>query len=103
MGVRSLNASIKKIGKLAEQQRKAKLKARTMYDWLVEMQKEYIKQYNQPDDFTLEENNLSMKKNALDFCIIYQSNNTRLMNPVARKEIKALLKNIEKQIESQLE
>lgn len=103
MGFRSLNASIKKIGRLAEQQRKVRLKARTMYDWLVEMQKEYLKQYNQPDDFTLEGDNLSMKKNALDFCIIYQSNNTRLMNPVARKEIKALLKNIEKQLESQSE
>lgn len=103
MGFRNLNASIKKLGKIAEKHRKEQLKARTMYDWLIEIQKEYIKQFNQPDDFTLEENNLSMKKNALDFCIIYQSNNTRLMNPVARKEIKKLLKNIEKQLESQSE
>lgn len=100
MGFRSLNASIKKIGKMAEQHRKEQLKARTMYDWLVEMQKEYIKQFNQPDDFTLEGNNISIRKNALDFCIIYQSNNTRLMNPVARKEIKTLLKDLEKNLES---
>ena len=103
MEFRCLNTSIKKIGKLAEQEKKAQLKARTMFDWLIEMQKEYLKQFNQPDNFTLTESNISLNKNALDFCIIYQSNNTRLMNPVARKEIKALLKNLEKDLESQYE
>ena len=98
MGFRSLNASIKKIGKMAEQQRKAQLKVRTMFDWLIEMQKDYNKQFGQSDDFTLTENNISLNKNTLDFCIIYQSNNTRLMNPVARKEIKALLKSLEKDL-----
>jgi len=41
-----------------------------------------------------------VNKNALDFSIIYQNENTRSMNPVARKEIKSLLKNLEKNLES---
>ena len=100
MGFRSLNASIKKMANTIEKQRKAKLKAMTAYDWLTVMRDEYMKRYNQPNDFVLNENNVSMNKNALDFSIIYQSENTRSMNPVARKDIKSLLKRLEKNLES---
>ena len=100
MGFRSLNASIKKIANAAEKHRKAQLKARSAYEWLTIMRDEYIKLYNQPNDFTLDGNTVEMNKNALDFSIIYQSENTRSMNPVSRKEIKTLLKNLEKNLES---
>jgi len=100
MGFRSLNSSIKKLANTIEKQRKAQLKARSAYQWITAMHDEYIKRYNQLNDFTLNENNVSMNKNALDFSIIYQSENTRSMNPVARKEIKTLLKGLEKDLES---
>ena len=85
---------------VVEKQRKDQLKSRTAYDWLTVMHDEYIKRYNQPNDFTLTENNVSMNRNALDFSIIYQSENTRSMNPVARKDIKSLLKGLENNLES---
>ena len=47
-----------------ERQRKAKLKARSAYDWLIEMHAQYIKTYNQPDDFTIDEENIVINKNA---------------------------------------
>lgn len=100
MGFRNLNASIKKLTATIEKQRKAKLKALTAYQWLMIMRDEYIKRTNQSDDFTIVDSNVTMNKAALNFSIIYQSENTRLMNPVARKEVKSLLKNIEKKLES---
>ncbi len=84
---------------MAEKHRKDQLKARTAYDWLVEIQKEYIKQF-QADDIKIEGNDISMTKNALDFSIIYQSNNTRLMNPVTRKQLRTFFKNLEKDLNS---
>lgn len=100
MGIRKLKGALNKYQKMKDDQRKAQLKARTMYDWLVVMQEEYLRIHDKPENFVIKESNLTMRKDALDFSIIYQSENTRSMNPVARKEIKLLLKNIEKQLES---
>ena len=100
MGFRSLNASIKKMANAVEKQRKAQLKTRTANEWLAVMHDEYIKRYNQPNDFIIDGNNVTMNSNALDFSIIYQSENTRSMNPVARKEIKLLLKHLDTSLDS---
>ena len=100
MGFRSLNSSIKKLATTLEKQRKAQLRTRSGNQWLAVMRDEYIKQYNRPEGFVINETNVTMNRHALDFSIIYQSENTRLMNPVTRKAIKSFLKDLEKDLES---
>lgn len=98
MGLRQLKGALNKLQKAKEKQRKAELKAKTAYDWLLIFQAEYFKSYDFPADFMLSSDHVEMNKRALDFAIISQSNNTRLMNPVARKELKSLLKDLEKKL-----
>ena len=86
------------MGNEIEKQRKAKLKARSAYDWMIEMHTEYLKKYNQPDDFTIDGDNIVVNKNALDFCVSYQTEHSRSMNPETRKYLKTFLKNFEKQL-----
>ena len=96
-----LASSINKLAKALEKNRKAKLKARSGWDWLNEWRELYIKQYNQPDDFTIENEICSMNKSALEFSKAYLTENSRSMNPDTRKAIKDFLKGIEKNLESQ--
>ena len=99
MGFRSLIGAVNKIAKAADKAHKANLRTRTAWDWLLEIQKSFIKNGGLEGEFILNENNLQLNRRALDFAIIYQSQNTRMMNPVTRRELKASFKEIEKKLE----
>lgn len=86
------------MAKAADKAHKANLRSRTAWEWLIEIQKSFIKNGGLEGEFVLMQNHIQMTRRSLDFAIIYQSQNTRMMNPVARKEIKDFFKDIEKKL-----
>ena len=98
LGFRSLKGSINKLARAADKAHKANLRARSSLDWLLEMQKLYVKKGGLITEFSIVNKHLHINRIALNFAIIYQSENTRMMNPVTRKELKTLFKNLEKSI-----
>jgi len=99
MGIRSLSGAINKIAKAADKAHKANLRSRTAWDWLTETQKSFIKNGGLQGEFILMENNIHLNRRALDFAIIYQSQNTRMMNPVTRSQLKKFFKETGKKLE----